>query len=166
MSTTVAVNTYTHTATYLAAKMMLTLKEIIRESGLDPLQFSSRWKSLEDGVAVWMRSRHLQSLTLEVYSLQSNALAARWDLEISYTASGDSNFWTDTDLIRYSIAKVGLNPRNCGYRFVVFRADGAPKIQGWSDTTLRSTEKFARYSIGSQIGAPGASVETSYWLKK
>ena len=63
MSTTVTVNTYTHTATYIASKMMLTLKEIVRESGLDPGFLSNRWKRLEEGVAVWMRSRHLQRIT-------------------------------------------------------------------------------------------------------
>lgn len=167
MSTTVAVNTYTHTATFLAAKMMLTLKEIVRESQLDPGQMATGWKNLEDGVAVWMRSRHLQSVTLEVFSRASDKLAARWDLEISYTTSnGDGNFWTDTELIRYSIAKAGLDPKGCGYRFLVCTADGAPKLEGWTTSPFRATDSFVRHSMGSQIGAPEAQVETAYWVKK
>lgn len=168
MSTTVAVNTYTHTATYIASKMMLTLKEIVRESGLDPGFLSNSWKPLEEGVAVWIRSRHLQGIMLEVYRLNNEELSARWDLEVSYATSNgtDGSFYTDTELIRKSIAKVGLKPANCGYRFLVSTADGAPVLAGWTTRALLSTDNFVRYSVGSQIGAPGASVETSYWVSK
>jgi len=37
--TSVAVNTYTHSVTYLADNVLRSLKDIIRESGLNPANF-------------------------------------------------------------------------------------------------------------------------------
>ncbi len=169
MSSTVAVNTYTHTATYIAAKMMLTLKEIVRESGLKPENMATNWTSLEAAIAFYLRSQNLRSVKLEVHPAgRTTELAGRWDLDINYSATNDGDgggFWADTDLIRYSIAKAGAYPGTCGYRFLVTVASGSPDYAGWGPTSLLSTDKFTRYSIGSQIGAPGANVETYYWVK-
>lgn len=168
MSTTVAVNTFTHTATYIAAKMMLTLKEIVREAGLRPEYLATDWKSLEGAIAFYLRSQHLRRVILEVYpASRPHDLAGRWDLEINYSSTGGDggSFWADTDLIRYSIAKAGTYPSTCGYRFIVTVAHGAPGYSDWGPTKLLSTDKFTRYSVGSQIGAPGANVETYYWVK-
>lgn len=168
MSTSVAVNTYTHTATYIAAKMMLTLKELVRETGLNPENMSGSWQRLETGIAFYLRNQTLREVTLEVRpGGRPTELAGRWDLEISYSSSsnGDGGFWVDTTLIRYSIAKAGAYPSTCTYRFVVTTSPGAADPDGWKSTTLLSTDKFTRYSLGQQIGAPGANVETHYWAK-
>lgn len=168
MSTAVSVNTYTHTATYIAGKMMLTLKEIVRESGLSPAYLATNWVSLEGAVAFYLRDRRLVRLVLEVYPGGCpTILAGRWDLEITYADTGGDggSFWTDTDLIRYSIAKAGTHPSTCGYRFLLSAKPG-PDYPGWSDTKFLPTDNFTRYCVGSQIGAPGANVETSYWVKK
>lgn len=169
MSTTVSVNTYTHTATYIAAKMMLTLKEIVRETGLKPENMSTSWASLEGGLAFYLRNQHLREVTLEVRPAgRPTELAGRWDLEINYSSEAGADggtFWTDTDLIRYSIVKSGAYPSTCPYRFIITVAHGAPDFEGWGPTTLLSTDKFTRYSLGSQIGAPGAKVDTHYWVK-
>lgn len=168
MSTTVAVNTYTHTATYIAAKMMLTLKELVRETGLKPENMCDSWQNLETGIAFYLRNRTLREVILEVRpSGRPTELAGRWDLEINYssTSNGDGGFWVDTTLIRYSIAKAGAYAGTCTFRFVVKTTAGAADPDGWGSTTLLSTEKFTRYSLGQQIGAPGATVETHYWTK-
>lgn len=168
MSTTVAVNTYTHTATYIAAKMMLTLKELVRESSLKPENMCNSWQNLETGIAFYLRNQTLREVILEVSpGGRPTELAGRWDLEINYSSSGngDGGFWVDTDLIKYSIAKAGAYPSTCTYRFVVTTTAGAADPEGWRSTTLLSTDKFTRYSLGQQIGAPGANVETHYWSK-
>lgn len=170
MSTTVAVNTFTHTATYIAAKLMLTLKEIVRESGLKPENLATNWTSLEGAVAFYLRAQQLRRIVLEVYPANKpTVLAGAWELHINYssTTAGDGgSFWADTDLIRYSILKAGVYPSTCGYHFIVCVAPGAPDYPGWSTTKLLSTDNFTRYSVGAQIGAPCASVETFYWVKK
>ncbi|HWA15273.1 MAG TPA: hypothetical protein VG817_02485 [Gemmatimonadales bacterium] len=169
MSTNVAVNTYAFTATYLAGKMMLTLKEIVRESGLKPENLATSWASLEGGIAFFLRSQHLQRVILEVSPfLRPKELAGRWDLDITYNTSGSGDggsFWVDTDLIRASIAKAGAYPSTCSYRFILTVGSGATQYDDWGPATLLPTDKFTRYSLGAQIGAPGAGVETHYWVK-
>lgn len=43
MSTFAFVNTYTHTVTHVTNKLLLSFKEIIRESGLDVTKMSREW---------------------------------------------------------------------------------------------------------------------------
>ena len=169
MSTSVAVNTHTHTATYLAAKMMLTLKELIRETGLKPENMCGTWMSLETAIAFYLRNRTLRKVILEVCPAgRPVELVGRWDLEINYTStdSADGGFWVDTNLIKYSIAKAGAYPSTCTYHFVLTVSPGAADPDGWGDGKLLSTDGFKCYSLGLQIGAPGAGVETHYWTKK
>jgi len=43
MSTFTVAITYTHTVAHVSTKMLLSIKEIIREIGLDPGQFTDDW---------------------------------------------------------------------------------------------------------------------------
>jgi hypothetical protein len=45
MSSSTFVISYAYTVTYVASKMVLLLKEIIREIGLDPANFAGSWAS-------------------------------------------------------------------------------------------------------------------------
>src|SRR5690348_11178361 len=45
----------THTVTYVTDKMLLLLKEIIREIGLDPAKLIDEWEWLERGISTWLR---------------------------------------------------------------------------------------------------------------
>jgi hypothetical protein len=165
MSTTVVVNTYTHTATYVAAKLLLSIKEIVRESGLDPVKLADQWVVLERGISTWLGSQHLQGVTLEIYEPSTVRLVKRWDLDIIYGYSGDGTLWTDTAALRYSILKAGAIPSRCSYRVLVTTAPGAPAVAGWSNTTLLSTEGFTRYAVGSSIGGNGIGANAAYWVK-
>lgn len=71
MSTSTFVISYAYTVTYVTTKMLLVLKEIIREIGLDPSSFTSDWDSYEEAISTWLSSRHLQQVTLEVYDPSS-----------------------------------------------------------------------------------------------
>ena len=57
--TSVAVNTYTHSVTYLVDNILKSLKDIIRESGLDPSNFISGWGSNKRALTTWLESQHL-----------------------------------------------------------------------------------------------------------
>ena len=45
LMTSVVVNTYTHSVTYVAENILKSLKDIIRLSGLDPTKFIGEWES-------------------------------------------------------------------------------------------------------------------------
>src|SRR4051794_33659887 len=113
MSTLVVVNTYAHSVTYVADNLLMSLKEIIRESGLSPEKLTSDWANLQRGISRWLESRHLERIVLEVYNPTTNALIGRWDFEIAYGAQGDGSMWVNTDDIKYHIRKAGQWPSEC-----------------------------------------------------
>src|SRR5690242_4204792 len=109
----IAVSTYaltyntTHTVTYVTSKMLLILKEIIREIGLDPGKLTDEWGGLELAISTWLRSQHLKQVYMEIYDPKTDALVSRWDLDVVYGYGSDETFWADTEAIRYSIKKAG-----------------------------------------------------------
>ena len=166
-----AVSTYaltyntTHTVSFVTSKMLLILKDIIRQIGLDPGHLVDQWSWLERGISTWLRSQHLQQVILEVYHPKTDKLVTRWDLDVVYGYGSDDTFWADTESIRYTIEKAGLVPSQCKYRFMVQNKDGRPDVEGWGPCTERSTDGFKRYCIGSTIGGNGIGTDVAYWKK-
>lgn len=164
-SSFVTVNTRTHSVTYVTDKLLSSLKTIIRLSGLSPEKLSGDWQVLERGIKRWLETEHLEELHLEVYDPQTNKLVGRWDFEIFYGISGDGAFSVDTDAINYHIRKAGVWPAHCEYRIVATTKLGRPDVEGWSSTTLRSTDGFIKQSIGTTIDGSGLRAGSSYWRK-
>jgi len=165
MSTLVVVNTYAHSVTYVADNMLMSLKEIVRESGLSPEKLTSEWGVLQRGISHWLESRHLERVVLEVYNPTTNALIGRWDLDISYGSQGDGSMWVNTDDIKYHIRKAGQWPSGCDYRVMTTTKVGRPDVPGWSTSSFRSTEGFVRQSIGTTIDGNGLGAGAAYWRK-
>ena len=155
----------THTVSHVTSKMLLILKDIIREIGLDPGKLTDDWAWLERGISTWLRSQHLRQVSLEIFNPKTDALVSRWDLDVVYGYGNDETFWADTESIRYSIQKAGLVPSQCRYRFFVHNADGRPDVEGWGPCTARSTDGFRRYSLGATIGGNGIGADVAYWRK-
>ena len=157
MSTSTFVISYAYTVTYVTAKLLLTLKEIIREIGLDPSKLA---------ISTWLRNRELERVTLEVYDPRTSELVTRWDIEIQYASVGDgSSLWVDTAAIRYTIIKHGLVPSACLYDIKVKNRPGYTAVNGWGPCDFRSTEGFKRYAIGATVGGNGLSAQTAYWSR-
>lgn len=165
MSTTVVVNTYTHSVTYVTDKLLKSIKDIIRLSGLDPAKFADDWDWMEHGVRTWLNTEDLEKVVLEVYNPSTDALVGRWDFEIYYGYQGDGSFWVDPDLIRYHIYKQGTIPSSCTYRLLTTTKNGRPDVQGWTRTSFRSTDGFVKQSIGTTIDGSGLSTGTGCWRK-
>lgn len=163
MSTSVVVNTFAHSVTYVTDKMLMSIKEIIRCSGLSPEKFASDWTVLHRGIKVWIESRDLEMVILEVFIPNTDAAIGRWDFDISYGTSGDSGMWVNTDDIKYHILKQGQWPGNCDYRVVVTTKAGRPNVTGWSATTLRSTNGLVRQSLGTTIDGNGLKSGAAYY---
>lgn len=167
MSTFVTVNTYTYSVTYVANNVLMCLKDIIRRSGLDPDKLTSDWPVLERGLAKWLETKHLETVTLEVFDPRTDALVGRWDFEISYGWSGGTGtFWVDTDQIKYQILKQGLFPSSCEYAVKVHNKAGRPDVAGWCAATYRSTDGFIRQSIGTTLDASGLGAAATYYRKR
>ncbi len=165
MSTVVSVNTYTHSVTYVTDKLLTSIKNIIRLSGLSPAKMADEWNVLERGIKRWLDTKDLEELHLEVYNPNTGKLVGRWDFEIYYGFQGDGAFWQDPEAIKYHIRRQSVLPSECEYRIVATTKTGYPSVQGWSDTTLRSTSGFVKQSIGTTIDGSGLSTGTAYWRK-
>jgi len=162
--TTVTVYSYTHSVTYVADNILKSLKDIIRLSGLDPGKFAGDWETNLLAVKTWLETGDLRKVTLEIFNSTSDALIIRWDLDIAYGwSSDDGSFWTDTDQLKYAIAKQGLVPSQASYRLVLDTKPGRPDVPGWGTTAYRSTDGMVKQSLGATLSHSGLGVQGSYW---
>ena len=162
----VAVFSYTQSVVYVADNILKSLKDIIRLSGLDPTKLVNDWAVLLRGLSAWIESRHLESVTLEIFDPKTDGLLFRWDIEVVYTWDVSAGtFWTDTDQLKWAIKKAGLVPSQADYRLSVHNKPGRPDVSGWSSCTLRSTDGMVRQSLGTTVEHNGLSANTTYWRK-
>ena len=164
--TTVTVNTYTHSVVYVADNILKSLKDIVREVGLDPANLMNDWEVNKRGLQAWLTSQDLRQVSLEIYDPVTDALITRWDLDIAYGWSADDgSFWTDTDQLKYAIRKAGVAPSTARYRLLTDTKPDRPDVIGWSRTSYRSTAGMVRQSLGSTIEHSGLGASAAYWRK-
>ena len=168
MSTSVSVNTYTYSVTFVADNVQRTLKDIIVQSGLDPTKYVNSWKSINLALTTWMQSKHLKTIILEIFNPKDDSLVGRWDIEVSYgwSSSDTGSFWIDTDQIKTAIRKSGVVPSSCEYNVMFQNSSGHPEVDGWSDGQYRSTDGFVKQSLGSTVEHSGLGASASYYRKK
>jgi len=157
--TSVAVNTYTHSVTYLADNILKSFKNVIRLSGLD-------WETNMRALKTWLGTGDLERVVLEVFNPRTGALIVRWDIDVVYNwSSGDGSFWTDTEQLKYHIRKAGMAPSDASYDILIKTKPGRPDVAGWGTGTYRSTDGFVRHSLGSTIEHYGLGGSAAYWRK-
>jgi hypothetical protein len=164
----VVVSSYSriHSVTYVADNMLKSLKDVIVQSGLDPSKLVDDWEVLSRGLKAWIAAEQLERVILEVFDPRTNALVGRWDIDVSYSwTGGDGQFWVDSDQIRHAVRKQGMWPAEARYRVVVTRKPWSVEVDGWSDTTLRSTSGMVHQSLGGTIEHNGLGASAAYWRK-
>jgi len=164
--TSVAVNTYAYSVTYVADNILKSFKDIIRLSGLDPGNLVASWESKMRALRTWLHTGDLERVVLEVFNPSTGALIVRWDIDVVYNwSSGDGSFWTDTEQLKYHIRKAGLAPADANYEMLLQTRPGRPDVEGWSKCAYRSTDGMVRHSLGSTIEHHGLSGNAAYWRK-
>jgi hypothetical protein len=164
--TSVAVNTYTHSVTYVADNILKSFKDIIRLSGLDPSNLVNSWDSKMRALKAWLESGHLEAVVLEIFNPKTGALITRWDVDIVYNwSSGDGSFWTDTEQLKYHIRKAGIAPADARYEILLQTKPNRPDVAGWSSGKYRSTHGMVRQTLGSTIEHSGLGGSAAYWRK-
>ena len=162
--TSVAVNTYAYSVTYVADNILKSMKDIIRLSGLDPTNLVESWASKMLAIQTWLHSGHLETVVLEIFDPRTGALVGRWDIDVIFTTGlGDGGFWTDTEQIKYHVRKAGLGPGEAKYRLLLQNKPGYTPVVGWGPTQYRSTKGFVRHSLGSTIEHYGLGASAAYW---
>jgi hypothetical protein len=115
----------------------------------------------------WISSGHLERVVLEIFHPITNAPICRWDIDVVYgwSASGDGNFWTDTDQLKYHIRKAGVAPSDAKYSLLLQNKPGYSDVAGWGPAEYRSTVGMVRQSLGSTIEHSGLGANAAYWRK-
>lgn len=164
-NTATASTTYSrvHVVTYITDKMLLSLGNIIRDSGLSMHSFVQQRGNYENGIKAWLTSGHLEKVILEVFDPKTNALLKRWDFDLVVDGDGDLGFWFDPEDIRYHLLKAGKAPSQCSYAIIVVTKPGRPDVSGWSRCELRDTTKLRQFCLGTTIAASNTATRTSYW---
>ena len=167
MSSSVSVYSYAHSVTYVAGQMLRSLKVIIVAIGLDPLKLTNQWDVIEGGLKVWMNSRHLERVRLEIYDPRTDDFVGGWDFTIDYGYGTDEGeMWADVEQIRSAILKCGTFPSRCEYRILITNKQNYPDVAGWSTASARSTDGFVFQSTGTAVGSHSIGAESGYWRKK
>jgi hypothetical protein len=161
-ATGTAATTFTHVTTYFADKMLMLLGNIIRDSGLSMTHFASNRAVLELGLKTWLQSGHLRKVTLEIFTPNAS-LIRRWDLDWDKCNAAETGFWVDVADIKYHLAKAGVVPTNCTYRFLTDTKPGRPAVHGWQDSSYSDTSGLKQFSLGTTISGGSYGSRTSYW---
>lgn len=161
--------TYTYTVShtqvvlYLTDKILCSLGNIIRDSGLSMSTFVSLRADYERGMKTWLGSGHFEKVILEIFSPQTGQLIKRWDLELQSDAAGNLDFWFNPAEIKYHLLKAGKVPSNCRYAVIVVTKAGRPDVPGWSSCSLRDAAHLRQFSLGTTIAAGATGARTHYW---
>ena len=88
MSTYNVTGTHTHNITFVTDQIHSSLTQLVALMGLNRSKLIDDWESTENAIKTWLRTGHLNKVTLEIYDPTDSAYALqRWDMEIDY-ASG------------------------------------------------------------------------------
>jgi hypothetical protein len=153
----------THVVSFLTDKMLLSLGNIIRDSGLNMQNFTNLRPQYESGIKTWMAGGHLDKVVLEVFDPATSALLRRWDFDLYVDGAGRVEFWFDGQDIKYHLLKAGKVPATCSYSIIVLTKPGSPSIAGWSACELKDTSKLRQFSLGTTISANTSGTQASYW---
>jgi len=163
MSTFVSTPTYTHTVTHLTDKLLTSISNIIRDSGLDMGRFCRTRETLEEGIKAWLDSGHLEYVVLEIYEPGTEKLIKLWKFEVFTDGTGEQGFWFDGADIRYHLQKAGAVPSRCDYNVKVQNKFGEPAVAGWSSCQFRDASALRQYSLGTTISVGNSGARTSYY---
>ncbi len=164
--TTVRVDTYTQSVTYVVGGLLDLFRTFVDELGLTPDYFADVLGALEAGLHTWIEGRYLRTVYLEVYS-PNGSLVTRIDIDIDYKSSTSAHhsFYLDMFLAELMAKKVGRVSRSCKYRVLVTAAPGAPSVPGWSSTKLLSNEGLSPWHLGQALGSPDIGSSMQLWLR-
>jgi hypothetical protein len=156
--------TRTHTATFVADNIGNLLRNIINYYGLDPENLLDDWKTISNGMKIWLESEDLKNITIEFYKSGQTVAEARWDFPISYDGSGvGDDMWVDNFHLQRTLGKAPKPSADCHYRITLRVSPGAIDVDGFSDCQLLSTEKLRARSTGTVIATGDIMASGTYW---
>lgn len=164
--TRVRVDTHTQSVTYVVGGLLDLFRAFVEKLGLAPGYFSRLRDTLDLGLRTWLEGHHLRTVHLEIHR-PSGSLVTRIDVDIDYRTSttNSTSFVLDLFLAGLLAKKVGPVAKSCEYRVIATLAPGAPPVQGWSSTSLLTSEGLVPWNIGEAVGSPDIGSSMQLWLR-
>lgn len=154
----------THSIVFMSDNLRNSLREIIRENGLDPSRLMQDWQEIQNGVRTWLDSGHLKSVIVEFFRPGSTVASARWEFPVLYTGSGvEDDMWLDKNYLRQLVAKAARPPSDCSYRIILSVRNGAPSVDGFGPCSLLSTGNLSARQAGMVIATGHLTASVTYW---
>jgi len=153
----------THTAIYVADKMLIVMKTLILTYGLDPKKLADAWSGwVRDAARAWMESGHLTKFVIEFYRAGETEAQGRWDFPIRYDGTDIDQMWVDRDFLADTIGKVSRPPSECTYRVLLEHSPGAPDI-GLQDVNYLQLKGRTAREAGTVIGTSDIFASVVYY---
>ncbi len=167
--TGVGVQVWARSTTYVANELLRVLQEVVQERGLELDYMHDHFELFTNSFRTWVTGRYLQSVVLEIWNANSDELVERYDLGLDYdttdTGGGDERFNTYVEQLRNALRERPALSDDYRYRVVVQLESGAPKLRGWSSTSLRDTHGLRRERLSDRIiDTARIGVALDYWL--
>ena len=154
----------THSIVFLSDNLRNTLREVVRENGLDPNKLMQEWETIERGIRVWLEDGHLNNIVIEFFKPGSSIAVARWEFPIGYNGSGvEDDLWLDKSYLRQLIAKSARPTTDCTYRILLCTAPEARSVPGFVSCTFLATGQLAARQGGTVIATGHMTAGTTYW---
>ena len=166
VQTSVGVRVWATSTIFAATELQRTQLEIVGLRDLDSRYMTSNLDLISRGYHTWITTRHLKRSMIEIYDPQTDNAVERWDLCFDYDTSGTGDprqFKTEMDKLKAFASKLRKLPPGCTYRIVVELEEGAPQVQGWEYTTLRSVDHLKKNALGGHIDTAKIKVGMEYW---
>lgn len=151
------------TAMYVADKLRVLIRDVIRRYGLNPQTFVNDWSGdLEHAARTWMESEHLTDVILEFYRPGSTVCETFWEFPIEYDGNGvDDDMWNDRAFLEGAIAKSRFPSAGCEYRVLLRHAAGAPDV-GLVSASSKSRAHLVSRQAGTVIATPDLMASAKY----
>lgn len=164
MATYVQTYARTHSIVFLSDNLRNSLREIIRENGLNPSRLMQDWQQIQVGVRTWLDSGHLNAVIVEFFRPGATTASARWEFPVLYTGSGvEDDMWLDKTYLRQLVAKAARPTGDCNYRIVLNVRNGAPLVDGFGPCTLLETGNLRARQAGLVIATGHMTAAVTYW---
>ena len=168
----IGVKTWTKATIFVANEVFHVWLIILQQRSLFNKDLLQNKDILVNGLFTWLLTRHLKKAILEVYQSSSSEATERWDLIFKYANPSedvssedevDSVWQTYLAEVTDFAKKLNALPSGSLYRVVVDLADEVegqppPDVEGWSRTTLRSTNNLQKREFGEDIIKAGGKI--------
>jgi len=182
VKTGVTVNTWTKAVSVTVNETMSLLSKYVTHRGFDVGYLKRLHDNIEEGLKLWLTSRNLAGLHLEVFDRDTGELIDKFELDYVHTPPKEADqeivdqikndeFEILHKQILNQLQDVDAPPETAQYRLVAEleeneEGQAPPPVEGWQSTALKSTDHLNKKDLGTAIDAGSIQTSAAIWLSQ